>query len=358
MASVSDSHPLTPWGWSDRVAELAAAVTGGPEAGEVGRLFRVERGMDMVRLADRDVRPSRAHLLYRQADHPRPPATGDWVVVTEDDGEPVITTLLDPFTVITRRDPQDRDQRQVVVSNADVALIVHGLDRPINPRRLERALIMILDGGASAALVLTKADLIGDGLAGALEAAEGVAGDLPIHVVSNLTGAGLEALDGYRTVDGVEQTIALLGESGSGKSSLTNRLVGGEVQEIGEVRQRDAKGRHTTVSRDLIPLPGGGIVVDTPGVRGLGLWNAEDGLDKAFPDVERHAGSCRFADCTHDREPSCSVRAAVEGGELSAVRHHSYLDLVAELEALRQRQEQQERREGEGRRPRRRRSGR
>jgi ribosome biogenesis GTPase len=216
---------------------------------------------------------------------------------------------------------------------------VQGLDRPLRVRRIHRALALAWDAGAVPVVALTKADLVDAPAAEAVlaDAALGV----EVHAVSVRTGQGLEAL---AAVALPARTIALIGESGAGKSSLANALVGAEATATGAVRDGDAKGRHTTTARHLIPLPGGGVLIDTPGMRELGLWEAERGVARAFRDIDELARGCRFRDCRHESEPGCAVRAAAASGALDPQRLDSLRDLRRELAAQELRADERARR--------------
>jgi ribosome biogenesis GTPase len=236
----------------------------------------------------------------------------------------------------------------VVAANVDTVFCVFGLDRPLPPRRLERLLVLVHEGQARPVIVLTKADIakLADQAAAAIDA---VGGGAASHTVSVVTGEGLGELTTYLHPAG---TVALLGASGAGKSSLLNTLAGVEHQDVGEVRAGDRRGRHTTTARQLVAAHGGGCLIDTPGMRALGLWDADDGLTDAFPDIERLAESCRFRDCHHDVEPGCAVRAAVDAGTLDGKRYDSFLALRAELVDVETKLVDRQRARGEGARPR------
>ncbi len=277
------------------------------------------------------------------------PAAGDWVALSreEDTPEPVIVAILPRRGHLSRLDPADHTAEQVLAANVDVLGVVHGLDREVNLRRIERSLVLGSQAGAEGAVVLTKADLVSEEAAST--AARAVADrlrSLPVTVIvtSSTEGTGLDRLAGLLAGG---RTLALLGPSGVGKSSLVNELVGEATMATAAVRAGDAKGRHTTVTRELVPVPGSGAVLDSPGLRGMGLWEADLGVDLAFPDVFALSTACRFRDCLHDREPGCAVQEAVERGELDAGRLHSYRDLVTELADLDERRVQQQRQQGE-----------
>jgi ribosome biogenesis GTPase len=215
---------------------------------------------------------------------------------------------------------------QVVAANVDVVFLTAGLDVDLNSRRLERYLTLGWESGASPVVILTKADLCDDVAAAVLEV-ESVAVGVPVHAVSNVTGDGVDDLAQY-LVEG--RTVAALGSSGVGKSSLVNRLAGEELMETGEVKA-DGRGRHTTTNRQLLLLPGGGLFLDTPGMRELRLWESEEGLAATFDDVAAAAARCRFSDCAHKSEPGCGVRAALADGSLDPERYLSWKKLQGEL---------------------------
>ncbi len=258
------------------------------------------------------------------------PAVGDWVVVRESVDADVasIEAVLDRSSAITRGDPGEPSAVQVLAANVDTVFLVHPIDAGPNLRRIERELSLVWDSGAVPAIVLTKADLTPAAEA-ARCAVEAVAIGCDVLVTSAVEGLGMEALPLY-VAD--HKTAVLLGPSGAGKSTLINALVGEARQETGEVRLADGRGRHTTVARELVQLPGGGILIDTPGLRSLALTGSETGIAATFPDIEEASRACRFRDCTHDDEPGCAVRAAVESGDLPAERLVSYHKLLREAE--------------------------
>ncbi len=312
-----------------------------------GRVVRVDRGESDVMTGDGRVRVLSDSM---RAQGEIAPVTGDWVEIGEVDGlGTVIERVLPRRTAVSRRDPAEKDLEQVLASNVDVVAAVLGLDRPIQAGWLERLMVMALDSGAGAVVVLTKADEVDDPSA-ALEVAEAVAGTIPVITTSVVDGRGLSVL-----LDqiGPGRTLGLVGESGAGKSSLVNALVGDEVLEVGEVRSSDAEGRHTTTARELVMLPNdAGMVLDTPGIRTLGLWEAEHAVDLVFGELVELAESCRFRDCAHRKEPGCAVQAAVDSGDVSRIRVRLFLELIDELEGLRRREEERQRRGSGGRRAR------
>jgi ribosome biogenesis GTPase len=261
------------------------------------------------------------------------PAVGDWVAIADPDGaeRALVQAVLPRLTKFSRMAATDGGDavEQIVAANVDVVFLTAGLDGDFNPRRLERYLTLGWESGASPVVVLTKTDLCTDVEAALLDV-EAVAIGVPVHAVSNVTGEGVDALAQYF---GEGRTVAALGSSGVGKSSLVNRLAGEELMATGDLRA-DGRGRHTTTHRQLLLLPGGGLYLDTPGMRELRLWESEEGLATAFDDVAAAAASCRFGDCSHEREPDCGVRAAIADGTLDRDRYDSWRKLQNELRWL------------------------
>ncbi len=305
-------------------------------SGIVGRVRRVDRGEVDVVTADGELRvvsdSQRAQSAFA-------PATGDWVVVVDDlDVGWRIETVLPRAAALVRRDPSEREIDQVLVANVDLVGVVAGVDRPPNVARVERFLVLAEDSGADPVVVLTKTDL---GLGAEWETALEQIADLTVLHTSAVSGSGLDEL--HRLIAD-DHTLVLLGESGAGKSTLVNALLDDEVQATKEVRAGDSKGRHTTTAREMLTVSGGGVLIDTPGIRGVGLWNAEPAVAAVFADVTDMADSCRFSDCRHVSEPDCAVKAAVEAGTIDARRLQRYLRLRAELDDQAVRLEQQRRR--------------
>lgn len=257
------------------------------------------------------------------------PVVGDWVAVTPlaGDGVASIQAVLPRHSQFVRRAAGSVEKPQVVAANFDVVLLTTGLDADFNLRRIERYLTAARRTGADVVVVLTKADLCED-LDARLQEVRTVALDVPVIAVSAPSGHGVDAV---RAALGPGRTGVLLGMSGVGKSTLVNALMGADRQAVGEVRAIDGRGRHTTTHRELILTPDGGLILDTPGMRELGLWDPGEGAAaETFEDIETLALSCRFRNCTHTREPGCAVQAAIAGGELSADRLDSYRKLERE----------------------------
>lgn len=312
------------FGFTDAVRDMFSAhpVPGGTGA---GRVVRVDRNLVLVA-----AHGGPAHLTYPRAG--TIPATGDWVWLGRNTaGEPAILAVLPRHSALSRKRAfESSSEVQVLGANVDVVGVVVPMDRPLTHNRLERTLVAAWDSGATALVVITKADLAAaadDVVGTVLRQAAGAA----VVTTSAEQGDGLDELLAHVPPGG---TIMLLGPSGAGKSTLINALAGFKAQDTGSVRAGDGKGRHTTTSRELVPLPGGAVLMDTPGVRGFGLYDADDGMDEMFGDLAEHISGCRFADCGHDREPGCAVQAALADGSLDGRRWASYLKMQRELAAL------------------------
>jgi ribosome biogenesis GTPase / thiamine phosphate phosphatase len=260
------------------------------------------------------------------------PAVGDWVSVElrAEKQNALIQQVLTRRSRFVRKVTGKQIAEQVIVANIDVALIVAALDGDFNVRRVERYLAQCWESGARPAIVLNKADACAES-AGLVAEIEGIALGAPVFLVSAKTGEGLEALEGSFKKG---QTIVLLGSSGVGKSTLVNCLLQEDRQTTHAVRESDSRGRHTTTSRELFVMPGGAMIIDTPGLRELQLWNAAEGLTQTFADVDELAAQCRFTDCQHQKEPGCAVQAALASGALDADRLESWRKLQREQEFL------------------------
>ena len=262
------------------------------------------------------------------------PAIGDWVAVRRRVGEPRadLHAVLPRRTKFSRRASGSEEIEQIVAANVDTVFLVSGLDRNFNPKRIQRFLVAAKESGAEAVVILNKCDLCADADAVRREI-EALVPGVPVHITSTATRKGLKALAVAYAQPG--RTLAFIGSSGVGKSSLINSLVrdGDSALPTAEVREKDSKGRHTTTRRELVQMPSGALVIDTPGMRELQLWGVEDGVEDAFADIKALALRCRFTDCGHTNEPGCAVRAALVSGELAAQRFESYSKLKGEKAA-------------------------
>lgn len=341
MAAVID---LKDYGWD---AFFAAAFEAGAGEGLVpARVVRQSRDLSTVITASGEAEAEVSGRFRHQARGPADfPAAGDWLALKlVPGGRAVIEAVLPRRSAFTRKAAGAAVEAQVVAANIDTVFLVSGLDGDFNLRRIERYVTTAWSSGAVPVLVLNKADLRTD-LEAVAAAAAAVAPDVPVVAVSARRAEGLDGLAPY-LVPG--RTVALLGSSGVGKSTLINRLLGEERLATAEVSDAgEGRGRHTTTSRELIRLPGGALLVDTPGLRELGLWADDEGLDRTFEEIDRLAARCRFPDCGHEREPGCAVRAAVETGEVDRGRWESYLKLRRELRFLELKKDEKARRQHE-----------
>lgn len=328
----SDVIDLTLLGWDDGWRAAVGAAAQGEASREVGRVARVDRGLCTVLTARGPARVGLGgDLLDLVAGDPiAAPVTGDWVLLREwSDRRTTLETVLPRRTTLLRATPSRRSEDQVLAANMTVAAVVVGLVPDPVVAKIERLLAVAWGSGAVPALVLTKADLVGDAYEVAKEVEDQAPG-VEVVVSSTVTGEGLDRL---RTLVGVTGTMALLGSSGGGKSSLVNALVGTPVLSAIPIRD-DGRGRHTSVRRELVGLPGGGAVIDTPGLRGVGLAATEGGgagIGMVFADVAALGAGCRFADCRHVGEPGCAVAAALTDGRLSPRRYAAWQKMQREL---------------------------
>ena len=255
------------------------------------------------------------------------PTTGDFVMINYIvSGDSQIIATLPRRTLFSRREPGPIPKDQAVAANFDYVFIMQSLNLDFNPKRLERYLTLAWQSGAIPVILLTKADLVED-YRDYLTRVEGAAAGVNVHVVSARTGYGLSSLNAYLKPG---KTVVFLGSSGVGKSSLVNALAGEEIMAVSAIRENDSKGRHTTTHRQLIRLSSGVLIIDTPGMRELGMWDVSEGLGDAFADVEQFIGKCRFSDCKHKSEPGCAVKAAIAVGDLDIGRWESYKKLQEE----------------------------
>ena len=327
---------LAALGWTD---ELEAAFTTHSERGfEPARVVAEHRGGYFVRGVRGDRLASARGKLRDDELWGGMPAVGDWVAVCDAPGDrAAIEAVLPRRTKFSRKTPWLKAEEHILVANVDTVFLVAGLDHDFNPRRLERYLTAAWDSGADPVVVLTKLDVCDD--LRKLEEAEAVAIGVPVLAVSSVTGDGV---DDVRSLLRPARTFALLGSSGAGKSTLVNRLAGRTLMPTGDLR-RDGRGRHTTRHRQLLVLPDGAILVDSPGLRELQVWEGD--VDSAFSDVADLAAQCRFTDCGHETEPGCAVREALEEGALTPERWASYRKLQRELRSIEARSNVRVRRE-------------
>ncbi|SEG84763.1 ribosome biogenesis GTPase [Thermomonospora echinospora] len=319
MSNLFDSG-LSRYGWT---AALDHAFTEHHKAGLMpARIVRVNRGLcDAVTESG----PTRARIAAAYSPDPlQAPCTGDWAALRPGP-DPELVALLPRSSAIVRSSASRSSHGQVLAANIDIVAVVVSLAVALDAARLERLLALAWDSGARPLIVLTKADLAPDPAAAHAEAAA-LAPGVDVLVTSVTTGQNLDVLTALLS----GSTTVLLGSSGAGKSSLGNALLGDELLATSEVRAQDGKGRHTTVRRELVPLPGGGVLIDTPGLRGIGLYDTTDGLEHVFAEIEDLARDCRFGDCAHHTEPGCAVLAAIEAGELTERRLNSYRKLQRE----------------------------
>ncbi len=317
-------------GWNDHFAAAYAEYAGpdvlpGRVALEHNHVYRVITE-DGERLAEATGRLK--HLAQGRSELP---AVGDWVALRIDEaGDRVsIRAVLPRLGKFSRKSAGDWTEEQVVAANIDTVFLVSGLDGDFNPRRIERYLLLAQQSEARPVVILNKTDLADD-VPEALAIIREIAPDVTVHAISAADGQGFDALRPYL---GVGQTVALLGSSGAGKSTIVNRLLGERVLPTRAVRESDSRGRHASVHRQMIALPGGGLVIDTPGMRELQLWGVDQGLSGSFDDVVALGAACRFRDCRHRNEPGCAVKAAVEAGTLDAARYDNFSKLQNEQEA-------------------------
>ena len=331
---------LVPLGWDDGF-EAAWADAGAPDDASPARVSRLDRGWSTLLLGPEGP-TTRVRNIGAEV------AVGDWVVPSVD-GERVEHVLPRRSAFVRRASFEGaRGESHTLAANIDVVFLLHALTSPPNPRRVERELVLAYDSGALPVLVMTKADAVDD-VGPTVAAVEEVALGVPVHPVSSRTGLGLEAVRAYA---GGNLTMALLGSSGVGKSTLVNALVGREAQRTASVREGDQRGRHTTVAPELVHLPSGGWLIDTPGLRAVSLWSSGHGIERAFADVFDLMDSCRFRDCKHEDEPGCAVRAAIDAGTLDPVRLVSLKRLVDEEARIEDEQRAREKAEDRRGRPR------
>jgi ribosome biogenesis GTPase len=328
LTSTSAFSALAPYGWNEAWADAFAPYD--TEGLLPGRVVRVDRGQCDVITADGPLRADTAFVTPH--DPLRVVCTGDWVAV-EPHGTPrYVRAYLPRRTAFVRSTSSKRSEGQILAANVDHAIVAVSLAVDLDLARIERFLALAWESGAQPVVVLTKADLVPDPvtLSSFVQDVETAAPGVPVVPVSALEGEGLDVLGAV--VSG--GTAVLLGQSGAGKSTLANALLGEDVMDVRATRDVDGKGRHTTTTRNLLLLPGGGVLIDTPGLRGVGLWDAGGGVGQVFSEIEELAEQCRFHDCAHETEPGCAVRGAIEAGELPERRLESYRKLMRENQRI------------------------
>lgn len=322
------AHTLTSLGWDDA---WAAEFTPYAAQGLVpGRVVRVDRGQCDVLTADGIVRADTAFVTPH--DPLRVICTGDWAAVETAGNPRYVKAYLPRRTAFVRSTSSQRSEGQILAANVDHAIIAVSLAVELDLGRIERFLALAWESGAQPLVVLTKADLVPDPatLGHLVQDVETTAPGVQVLTVSSHTGEGTDVL-GAIVGSG---TSVLLGVSGAGKSTLANALLGTDAMEVQATRDVDGKGRHTTTTRNLLVLPGGGVLIDTPGLRGVGLFDAEAGVGQVFSEIEDYAAECRFHDCAHEAEPGCAVLAALESGDLPERRLESYRKLLRENQRI------------------------
>ena len=307
-----------------------------------GRVIKLDRGYPLVLAENKGLyRCKHATALVKEGRFRA--VIGDRVTleILEGDDKALIKTILPRKNELVRKDPTEQTLPQVLAANFDRILVTQPING-INLRRLARELVVAHETGAAVSVILTKADLAEteEEQAASVTQVSGLVGADDVLVVSVSDKEGIEAI---RALIPPGEVAVMIGKSGVGKSSLVNLLVGYESQKVAGVREADGKGRHTTASREIIAIPGGGHIVDMPGIRGLGLWDADTGIETAFPDIEELAGSCKFRDCKHEGEPGCAVSAAIQKGGLAESRLASYQTLKQETKTIQGRREEAKR---------------
>ncbi|HUH06339.1 MAG TPA: ribosome small subunit-dependent GTPase A [Egibacteraceae bacterium] len=323
---MDDRRDLADLGWDDAwSAKLSAA---GLPDGVPARVARVDRGGWLTLDSPEGLIRARQHPRFRRITDPLElPIVGDWVVAAAAEGEPPMVDAILPRRSVFVRGDAELDEAQAIAANIDVALILIPATARHSGGRIDRFLTLAWSSGAAPVILVTKADAVDD-ISRCVAQVEAEALGVPVHAISATEGIGLGALDAYR---GAGTTLVLLGASGVGKSTLANRMLGAEIMTTSQIR-RDGRGRHTTTHREMVRLPGGGVLIDTPGLRALGMHAGESAAeDQAFVDIVELQATCRFSNCSHASEPGCAVLAALSDGTLSPDRWQRYQALQREL---------------------------
>lgn len=325
---IQHTDVLNKLGWD---SEWQAAFAAYAARGLIpGRIISEHRDRFFVRTDDKELWAKLPGRVYHHTDDPTEfPKVGDWVALEPipKEDKAAIQAILPRRTRISRKAAGKKDREQILATNVDTIFIVAGLDRVLNHRKLHRFIVVVKDGGAHPVIILNKTDVAVDWPV-ILEQVQSQNSDVPVFAVSAKSGDGLAQLHSlFRN----NSTVAFLGPSGAGKSTLINAIVGAEILLTKQVREKDRKGRHATTVRELILLADGGVLIDTPGIRELGLIDAEDGLSETFSEIEEHAQFCHFSDCSHTHEIKCAVREAVHSGTIAKDRYDSYIKMQKEL---------------------------
>ena len=331
MTTNSLNLSLAQLGWnSEFEIHFKAHASQGYEAGRV--VSEQKQTYRLLTLGGEVLAQVSGKMRFQAAAREEFPAIGDWVLISVHEGgqRATIHGILPRQSKFARKTAGTETKEQIVAANIDTIFLVNALNYDFNVRRMERYLTLAWESGARPVIVLSKADLCTE-VAERLAEVEAIALGVPVHVISSLTGVGLDQLLSYLQVG---KTVAMLGSSGTGKSTMLNYLYGQEIQKVQAVRHGDDRGRHTTTARELVVLPQGGLIIDTPGMRELQLWGTESGLQDSFGDVEDLARLCRFSNCQHEQEPDCAVQSAIQSGLMDQARFDSYLKLKKELSYL------------------------